>query len=99
VASLASPARFSGWLRRETPQAVLISARLSQSNIEQVARTLRLKYPTRRIPLIVVANDEVPNSLLAIKGVGEAFCLHRISLREALDRLTLAIQLTQISRV
>lgn len=99
VVSHVSAARFTTWTRKNVTQAVLVTDRLSKSSVESVVRSTVQRYSSRRIPIILLAHDEVPSALRAIKGVGESFRFHRISVKEALNRLILAIQLTQLARV
>lgn len=98
IAELSDYASVSRWLRQSTPQAVLFTRRCPRKTIESCLSLLRSQRKTRSLPAILVTDGDVPSELTGIKGIGEAFKLHKISLAEALRRLQLAIQLCQLAR-
>lgn len=93
-----TPHTLYSWLKKHHPQAILITGQTPQPKVEQVLRCARALRHTRHVPILCVAADEAPGFLLKIKGIGETLKLHSISLAEALRRLRLAIELSQLAR-
>lgn len=87
-----------GWVAKHQPQAVLVSHHASKSFIQGVVSTLKRSKKTRHTPVILVTNDDVPETLKQVQGVGESFRLHQITLAEAVKRLFLAIKLSHLAR-
>lgn len=50
-----------------------------------------------RVPIIITAHDQIDPKLAAIKGIGEVWKLHQITLAEVVKRLRFAIQLCQLT--
>jgi DNA-binding NtrC family response regulator len=78
-------------------QAILVSNRLNKRQVRGVIQTKRANNRTRFIPVIIIAEYDEPTELQKVLGVGEIFRLHIIPLRDAVERLKLAIKLCQLS--
>jgi DNA-binding response OmpR family regulator len=88
----------ASWLKRGTAQLVLFTHACSRRFVEDVLRRLHGHKRTKHTPAILVTDEEIPEKLQDMKGIGETFRLHRISLAEAIHRLQLAIQLSQLAK-
>lgn len=89
-----SLARF---LTQNHVRAILVSSASQRRIGEQAAQWVRQRLSRERIPLIVVASDDVAEVPKHLSGAGEIFRLHDISLAEAVRRLTLAMKLCQLT--
>ncbi len=86
------------WCRTNTAQAVLFTRLTPPFVIKRALAAIRYYKRMQHIPAVLVADTTVAPEQTAIKGLGEVFYLHRITVAEAVRRLLLAIQLTQLAR-
>ncbi len=86
------------WCRTNTAQAVFFSRRATRQTVERSLQSIRAHKHMAHIPAILIADTDVAPNLVGVKGIGEVFRLHQITLAEAVRRLVLAIQLTQLAR-
>lgn len=98
VVSVVNERKFWNLLKKHPVQAILFTASVPRSMVQRIEQVLHANKKTKFLPLILLAEDTVPEHLAGIKGVGETFRLHVIPLLEGLQRLRLAIQLSQIFR-
>ncbi len=95
VAFLAPDSGVYRWLRRQRPQAVLVSDGWAPRGVARLARWLRAQGKTRYTPLILVTTESGASKMSA--NVGEVFALDSLALAEIVRRLALAVELSEIT--
>lgn len=85
------------WLKKNPVRAILFTPHCSRRLIERIETYVHGQPKTKRLPMILLADQDVLPTHQNIKGIGEAFRFHVIPLAEAVRRLELAIQLSQLA--
>jgi hypothetical protein len=95
VTLLSPQENIFGWLKKNIPQAILCTHACDMRLVAKLTQIVNRNKRLNRCPVIYVTDTDVSDSIVAIKGLGEVFRLHQIPLKEAVARLSLAIQLKQ----
>ncbi len=86
------------WLAANHPQAVLVSGQCHRKTIEAIEQRCHKRKSTHYVPIMLVTDSDISGPSAPLAGVGEIFRLHALPLARVIDRIRLAIQLSQMAQ-